>query len=133
MLAKLWKKVLLAICIVACLYNVMSKIVNRNSLETNLKSVSDGNTIWDSVNSKNEISNTNRKIEVVKESSSNSISKNKVETFETVDHDETENEEEVEEDNYKEDDEDKLDENNKSNNKSSKYSDYFKIFKKSDE
>lgn len=47
MLPKIWKKVLLAVCIVACIFNVMSKLVNRHSLEINLKSVNDGKTIWD--------------------------------------------------------------------------------------
>lgn len=47
MLPKLWKKVLLAVCIVACIYNVMSKLVNRNSLEINLKSVDDGTTVFE--------------------------------------------------------------------------------------
>lgn len=47
MLAKLWKKVLLAICIVACIFNIMTKLVNRNSLEVNLKSANDGNTVFD--------------------------------------------------------------------------------------
>ena len=47
MLPKIWKKVLLAVCIVACIFNVMSKLVNRHSLEFNLKSVNDGKTIWD--------------------------------------------------------------------------------------
>lgn len=47
MLAKLWKKVLLAVCIIACIFNVMSKLVNRNSLEVNLKSANDGNTVFD--------------------------------------------------------------------------------------
>lgn len=46
MLPKIWKKVLLAICIVACIYNIMSKLVNRNSLEINLKSVDDGTTVF---------------------------------------------------------------------------------------
>ena len=45
MLAKLWKKVLLAICIIACLYNIMAKLVNRTSLELNLKSVENGESI----------------------------------------------------------------------------------------
>lgn len=49
MLPKIWKKVLLAVCIVACIFNVMSKLVNRHSLEFNLKSVNDGKTIWDSL------------------------------------------------------------------------------------
>lgn len=47
MLAKLWKKVLLAVCIVACIFNIMTKLVNRNSLEVNLKSANDGNTVFD--------------------------------------------------------------------------------------
>ena len=45
MLAKLWKKILLAVCILACLFNIMSKIVNRTSLDINLKSVKDGESI----------------------------------------------------------------------------------------
>lgn len=44
MLAKLWKKVLLAICIVACLFNIMSKLVNRTSLELNLKQAANQGT-----------------------------------------------------------------------------------------
>lgn len=47
MLAKMWKKVLLAVCIIACLYNIMSKIVNRHSLEVNLESVNDGSVVFD--------------------------------------------------------------------------------------
>lgn len=39
MLAKVWKKALLAICILACLYNVTHKLVSRTSLEIQLKSV----------------------------------------------------------------------------------------------
>ena len=45
MLAKLWKKVLLAICIIACLFNIMSKLVSKTSLELNLKSVENGESI----------------------------------------------------------------------------------------
>ena len=45
MLAKLWKKVLLAVCIIACLFNIVSKIVNRHSLEVNLESVNDGSVV----------------------------------------------------------------------------------------
>lgn len=47
MLAKLWKKVLLAVCIIACIYNVMAKLVNRTSLEDNLNSANDGNTVFE--------------------------------------------------------------------------------------
>lgn len=39
MLAKIWKKVLFAICIIACIYNVMNKLVSRTSLELQLKSI----------------------------------------------------------------------------------------------
>lgn len=39
MMAKVWKKVLLAVCIVACIYNVMHKLVSRTSLDIQLKSV----------------------------------------------------------------------------------------------
>lgn len=46
MLAKIWKKVLLAICIIACIYNIMSKLVSRTSLELNLKSVENGESIF---------------------------------------------------------------------------------------
>ena len=53
MLAKMWKKVLLAICIIACIFNLMSKLVNRHSLETNLRSVNDGNTVLDSIKNQN--------------------------------------------------------------------------------
>lgn len=47
MLAKLWKKVLLAICIIACIFNIMSKLVNRHSLKENLQSANDGVTVFD--------------------------------------------------------------------------------------
>jgi len=47
MLAKAWKKVLLAICILACIYNVMHKLVGRTSLEYQLKSVQNQNSIID--------------------------------------------------------------------------------------
>ena len=46
MLAKLWKKVLLAICIIACIFNIMSKLVNRHSLRENLESANDGETVF---------------------------------------------------------------------------------------
>ena len=47
MLAKMWKKVLLAVCIVACLFNVISKLVNRHSLKENLESANDGVLVYD--------------------------------------------------------------------------------------
>lgn len=46
MLAKIWKKVLLAVCIIACIFNIMSKLVNRHSLKENLESANDGETVF---------------------------------------------------------------------------------------
>lgn len=54
MLAKIWKKVLLAICILACIFNIMSKLVNRHSFEDNLKSVNDGTTVFGIFQNNNE-------------------------------------------------------------------------------
>ena len=39
MLAKIWKKVLLVICIIACLFNITYKIVNKTSLKIELQSI----------------------------------------------------------------------------------------------
>lgn len=38
MIAKLWKKVLLFIVIIACLFNVVNKLVHKASLEKELES-----------------------------------------------------------------------------------------------
>ena len=38
MVAKIWKKLLLFILIVACLFNIVSKIVHKNSLKGELQS-----------------------------------------------------------------------------------------------
>lgn len=38
MIAKVWKKVLLFILLVACLFNIVIKIVNKNSLDSELQS-----------------------------------------------------------------------------------------------
>ena len=38
MIAKIWKKLLLFILIIACLFNVVIKIVKKNSLDQELKS-----------------------------------------------------------------------------------------------
>ena len=64
MLAKVWKKVLLVICIIACIYNIMSKLVNRASLEANLQKANDGNTIFD-FSSKDSKSNTSEIVDGV--------------------------------------------------------------------
>ncbi len=75
MLAKLWKKVLLAVCIVACIFNVMSKLVNRTSLEDNLKSANDGNVVFDIFTKKDNDA---------EQESANEIIDNKVENEEKV-------------------------------------------------
>lgn len=41
MVAKLWKKVLFVILIVACLFNVVNKLVHKASLEQELQSSAD--------------------------------------------------------------------------------------------
>ncbi len=38
MLAKIWKKLLLGILIIACLFNVVNKLVHKPSLEKELQS-----------------------------------------------------------------------------------------------
>lgn len=38
MIAKIWKKVLLLVLIVACLFNVVNKLVHKASLEQELES-----------------------------------------------------------------------------------------------
>ena len=37
MVAKIWKKVILAILIIACLFNIISKFVKRNTVMQELK------------------------------------------------------------------------------------------------
>lgn len=37
MIAKIWKKLLLFILLIACLFNIVIKIVNKNSLEKELE------------------------------------------------------------------------------------------------
>jgi hypothetical protein len=45
MLAKIWKKLLLAVCIVACLFNITYKIVHKSSLKVELQSVVNGESL----------------------------------------------------------------------------------------
>lgn len=45
MLSKIWKKLALAICIIAILFNITNKLVNRTNLGTQLKSVIGGTSI----------------------------------------------------------------------------------------
>ena len=62
MLPKIWKKLLLAICIIACLFNVMSKIVNRISIEKMIATQQEGVNIKELLNITDEnpvVTNTN--------------------------------------------------------------------------
>jgi len=42
MLSKIWKKLLLAICVIAILFNITSKLVNRISLEKTISNSPEG-------------------------------------------------------------------------------------------
>lgn len=50
MLPKIWKKLLLAICIIACLFNITSKLVNRISLEKVINSEQEGVNVKELLN-----------------------------------------------------------------------------------
>lgn len=50
MLPRIWKKLLLAICIIACLFNVTAKLVNRISLEKVIASEQEGVDIRELLN-----------------------------------------------------------------------------------
>ena len=45
MLAKVWKKIALAICIIAILFNITYKLVHRTNLKDEVKSVLGGEAI----------------------------------------------------------------------------------------
>lgn len=45
MLPKLWKKVALAICIIAVLFNITSKLIKKTNLKDELQSVMGGEAI----------------------------------------------------------------------------------------
>lgn len=57
MLAKIWKKLLLAICIIAILFNITYKFVTRENLTDQMKSVLHGNVIEFSTDEENTTSN----------------------------------------------------------------------------
>ena len=83
MLAKMWKKVLFAICIVACIFNIMSKLVNRHSLWENLESVNDRITVFD-IFKKDEVKVSESEefidgvIESIKQETNTTVTENKV-------------------------------------------------------
>ena len=45
MLAKMWKKIALAICIIAILFNITYKLINKTNLKSELQSVLGGESI----------------------------------------------------------------------------------------
>ena len=77
MLAKMWKKILLFVCITAILFNITSKLVYKTNLAAQLKSVVGGsslseyfnkeeNTTINSEKNKNETTKKENKIQVNK-------------------------------------------------------------------
>lgn len=61
MLAKIWKKLLLAICIIAILFNITAKLVNRISLEKAISSAPEGVNIREFINITEDNSSTSNK------------------------------------------------------------------------
>jgi hypothetical protein len=62
MLAKCWKKIALAICIIAILFNITSKLVHRTNIKSELTSVLGGEAIKFSEDVKNEVIDEGEKI-----------------------------------------------------------------------
>ncbi len=59
MLAKVWKKVALAVCIIAILFNVTSKLVQKTNLKDELQSVLGGEAISFSEETSNSVNEVN--------------------------------------------------------------------------
>ena len=59
MLAKVWKKVALAVCIIAILFNVTSKLVQKTNLKDELQSVLGGEAISFSEETSNTVNEEN--------------------------------------------------------------------------
>ena len=101
MLAKIWKKMLLAICIIACIYNIMHKLISRTSLEIQLKSVENQSSLLDifTPEKNEEKSSTEQEDQDVKEEKEN---ENEVETqIEEDDSDENNNQKVIEDEDGK--------------------------------
>ncbi len=67
MLAKIWKKVLLIICIIACLFNITYKIVNKTSLKVELQSIVGGESLSSIFKSKEKEKKQSEFIEGIKD------------------------------------------------------------------
>ena len=59
MLAKLWKKVALAVCIIAILFNITNKLVKKTNLKDELQSVLGGEAISFSEETSNTVNEEN--------------------------------------------------------------------------
>ena len=73
MLAQIWKKLLLAICIIAILFNVTSKLVNRISLEKAISSSPEGVNLVEMLNITSEQKGSNSSYNTV-DNTTNSVS-----------------------------------------------------------
>lgn len=80
MLPKIWKKLLLAICIIAILFNITSKLVNRISLERTISSAPEGIDVVELLN----IVEEEKVVERNTVSNYNTVSTNTVENEETA-------------------------------------------------
>lgn len=61
MISKIWKKILFVILIIACLFNIISKLVNRNSFKSELQASAQyvQNLIMQEENNKDNINEAN--------------------------------------------------------------------------
>lgn len=78
MLAKIWKKLLLFICIVAILFNITSKLVYKNNLTSQLKSVIGGSSLSEYFNKSEETTINSQEVVDNTKDNKNSIQVNKV-------------------------------------------------------
>ena len=87
MLAKVWKKLLLAICIIAVLFNITVKLVNRTSLEKAIKSSPEGVNVKEVLNITEEEQTSEEQTSTTK----TTTPKNTVSEYKTVEETQVEN------------------------------------------
>lgn len=91
MLAKIWKKLLLAICIIACLFNITYKLVNRISLEKVISTQQEGVNVRELLN----ITDTPKVVTDKVSTYINTVENNTVTDNAVVDEQETSDEQEI--------------------------------------
>lgn len=91
MLAKIWKKLLLAICIIACLFNITYKLVNRISLEKVISTQQEGVNVRELLN----ITDTPKVVTDKVSTYINTVENNTVTDNAVVDEQETADEQEI--------------------------------------